>query len=94
VKLSTGAANALHSLGFYDKFSGMSDDRIESAVQRIEAALTRIADIADAEKPVGNGLSAEAPASVTALIEKHEALRETVSDTLAELDAVIGEIEQ
>jgi hypothetical protein len=72
----------------------MSEDRIESAVQRIESALSRIADIADAEKPIGNGESVQASPSVTALIEKHEALRESVSDTLAELDTVIEEIEQ
>lgn len=72
----------------------MSEDRIESAVQRIESALSRIAEIADAEKPAGNNGGAQASPSVTALIEKHEALRESVSDTLAELDTMIGEIEQ
>jgi len=71
----------------------MSEDRIESAVQRIEAALSRIAGIADAEKTGAKG-GAETSPPVTALIEKHEALRDSVSDTLAELDILIGEIEQ
>ena len=76
----------------------MSEDKIESAVQRIEAALARIADIADHGAPPSDvqaeqQSTAEAP-SVIALVEKHEALRETVSNTLEELDELIGELEQ
>lgn len=68
----------------------MSGDRIESAVQRIEAALARIADAADqprAEAP-------PVPASVSSLVVKHEELRETVNNTLKELDELIGKLEQ
>lgn len=64
----------------------MEGDRIESAVQRIEAALARIADAADTLRP--------APPSVSALVVRHETLRETVGDALKELDDLITEIER
>lgn len=64
----------------------MSGERIESAVQRIEAALARIAGAADAVAP-------QAP-SVSHLVVKHEALRETVTGTLKELDDLIEVLER
>ena len=64
----------------------MSGDRIESAVQRIEAALARIAEAADTVRPP--------PSSVSTLVVKHEALRETVANTLKDLDELIGKLEQ
>lgn len=70
---------------------GMFDDRIENAVQRIEAALARIAEIADAPALERGG--ADAAPSVIALVEKHEALHETASNTLAQLDKLIEELE-
>ncbi|OZA93253.1 MAG: hypothetical protein B7X57_05610 [Erythrobacter sp. 34-65-8] len=63
----------------------MDEERIENAVQRIEAALARIGAAADQVSPQ--------PASVSALLEKHETLRETVSNSLKELDELIGTIE-
>ncbi|MCB2083803.1 MAG: hypothetical protein KDD90_07110 [Sphingomonadaceae bacterium] len=63
----------------------MSGDRIENAVQRIEDALARIAKVAD------RGPAEHAPAS--ALVEKHEALRETVTTQLGELESLIRELE-
>lgn len=63
-------------------------DRIEPAVKRIEAALARISRAADA--PAG----AQTPPSVIALVERHERLRENVAQALAQLDRVIGEIDQ
>ncbi len=63
----------------------MSGDRIENAVQRIEAALARIADAADSVRPP--------PSSVSGLVVKHEELRETVSNTLKDLDDLIGKLE-
>lgn len=68
----------------------MSDDRIENAVQRIEAALSRIADIADA--PAVMTAVQTMPPSVAALVDKHEALHETVSNTLTRLDKLIEEL--
>lgn len=65
----------------------MAGDRSEAAVQRIEAALARIAQAAEAPAPVG------AAPNVLALVEKHETLRETVAHALAELDTVIAELE-
>ncbi len=84
----------MRPLEICDKSRAMSGERIESAVQRIEAALARIADIADSGKAPTAAGSGEAPPSVTALIEKHEALRESVSETLADLDRVIVELDQ
>lgn len=64
----------------------MEHDRIEPAVQRIEAALARIAAVADA------GLAAPAPGALAD--PGDERLRETVADTLAELDRLIGRLDQ
>jgi hypothetical protein len=69
----------------------MSGDRSEAAVQRIEAALARIARAADS--PALAPAPASAPASVTALVEKHESLRETVAHAIAELDEVLASLE-
>ncbi|WP_120717847.1 hypothetical protein [Tsuneonella amylolytica] len=73
----------------------MTGDRTEAAVQRIEQALARIARVANAPVPQTTDTSATAAApsaNVLALVEKHEALRETVAQALADLDAVIGEL--
>ena len=67
----------------------MSQERIESAVQRIETALARIASAAD-----NLPKEAAAPPSVSALVVKHEALRETVSNTMSDLDTLIEELDQ
>ena len=64
----------------------MEGDRIEAAVRRIEAALARIGDAADTMRP--------APPSVSHLVNKHEALRESVSESLRELDALIESLEK
>lgn len=64
----------------------MSKDRIEQAVRRIETALGRIADLADRIQP--------APPSVSGLVEKHEHLRETVSNSLKQLDELLGRLEK
>lgn len=68
----------------------MNDDRIESAVQRIEAALARIADAAEAPRNLAN----DTPPSVSALVVKHEALRETANNTLTQLDKLIEELDR
>ena len=64
----------------------MDGERIERAVERIEAALGRIAKVADD--------SNVAPSSVSGLVAEHERLRETVGDTLTELDALIERLER
>ena len=64
----------------------MSQERIESAVQRIETALARIAKAADNVPKV--------PPSVSALVVKHESLRDTVNGTLDDLDNLIEELDQ
>lgn len=64
----------------------MEGDRIESAVRRIEAALARIAEAADTLRP--------APPSVSALVVRHETLRETVGNALKDLDDLIAEVEK
>lgn len=72
----------------------MTGDRSEEAVRRIEAALARIARVADAPvaKPTSDGSGQSA--NVLALVEQHESLRETVAQSLADLDALIAEIDQ
>lgn len=71
----------------------MTGDRTEAAVQRIEAALARIADAADAARARPEAPVPDAGPSVAALVEKHERLRETVANVLGELDALLSEIE-
>ncbi len=67
----------------------MTGDRTEAAVQRIEAALALIAAAAD-RPPAAQ--AAMLP-SVSALVERHESLRETVTQAIGELDTLIGELE-
>ena len=62
----------------------MEDARIEKAVGRIEAALARI-ERANASTSANPG-NAE-------LVARHEALRESVSASLADLDRLIERIE-
>ncbi|MEP2235381.1 MAG: hypothetical protein ABJM58_05325 [Alteripontixanthobacter sp.] len=64
----------------------MDGERIEHAVKRIESALARIAHSADTIKP--------APPSVSALVVDHEELRETVANSLKQLDELIGELDR
>ncbi|MCP5396952.1 MAG: hypothetical protein H6918_09525 [Sphingomonadaceae bacterium] len=64
----------------------MSEQRIESAVQRIEAALARIAECADTMRP--------APPSVSGLVVSHENLREAANSTLKELDELLERLEE
>jgi len=68
----------------------MTGDRTEAAVQRIEAALARIAQAADRPRATAPA----APPSVSALVERHESLRETVAQALGDLDALLAELEQ
>ena len=63
----------------------MDHDRIEPAVQRIEAALARIAAVADAVPATHADNASPSP--------QDEALRETVASTLAELDELIARLE-
>ncbi|ABC63132.1 hypothetical protein [Erythrobacter litoralis] len=76
----------------------MSGERIEHAVQRIEQALARIADIAD--KPTGQTASQQGdpavgmPPTVSQLVVRHEELRETVAAEIKRLDDIIGKVEK
>ncbi len=64
----------------------MNEPRIEQAVRRIEAALGRIAGLAERMNP--------APPPVAELAAKHEALREIVSNTLKELDEILERLDK
>ena len=64
----------------------MTEERIESAIGRIEAALARIATCAETMRP--------APPSVSGLVVKHEELRESVVASMRELDELIERLEQ
>jgi len=60
----------------------MNGERIERAVQRIEAALGRIAKVADDPRPASD------------LTIEHERLREAASGALKELDELIERLER
>ena len=63
----------------------MTEERIEGAIARIEAALARIAVCAETMRP--------APPSVSGLVVKHEQLRDSVATSLRELDDLIERLE-
>lgn len=88
-QLSTGTGKALRARLKGGNPGTMSGDRTEAAVQRIEAALARIARAADNAR----GSPPAVSSSVTALVERHETLRENVAQTVAELDKLLGELE-
>ena len=67
----------------------MEEDRREAAKARIEAALARINAATSNLSTSANGGSSK----VMALINKHEALREDVADTLRDLDKLIADLE-
>lgn len=64
----------------------MSEARINNAVDRIEKALARV------ETQVA--LARHSGGDDSALLAKHDALRASVASSLAELDRVIGSLEQ
>lgn len=66
----------------------MPDDRIASAFERIEVALSRIERSARA--PLSSTQSCEPD---TDLAERHAKLRETVTASLGELDRLIESLE-
>lgn len=91
-----------------DKFARtMDDNRTEQAIQRIEAALARIARAAEAlpaqartqaetdsmASPPATG-TAEVPPSVSQLVVRHEALREEVASQIRRIDELVGKFEQ
>lgn len=65
----------------------MGDERISQAMGRIEAALARI-ERASAER------ASAAPSGNAELVARHEALRESVSASIAELDTLIGRLDR
>ena len=67
----------------------MDDDRISKAVARIEQALARIETQAALA-----GSGARNTARGAQLAAKHDALRDSVSASLAELDSLIGGLER
>jgi hypothetical protein len=68
----------------------MDNSRIEQAMTRIEAALARIAAARGPDTPQ---TGAAASARVVELVNTHEKLREEVAETLRDLDALIGQLE-
>ncbi|MFA7595847.1 MAG: hypothetical protein WCY92_05780 [Novosphingobium sp.] len=70
----------------------MSRDRIDIAVRRIESALARIESAAgDTERHAPEPSLVEPDEG---LLIRHEALRQSVRASLAELDALIGALEK
>lgn len=71
----------------------MDGDRIETAVQRIERALARIAELADRPPPSAPAEPAALPPNVSQLVVRHEELREAVLTEIKRLDDIIGKLE-
>ena len=77
----------------------MDGERIESAVERIERALSRISAISDkgpassASAEDSDVASSSQSLNVSQLVVKHEELRETVATELKRLDALIERLE-
>lgn len=70
----------------------MEADRIENAMQRMEAAMERIATAREAASSDGDQQAASAK-RVVELVNRHEKLREQVAESLCELDDLIGKME-
>ena len=68
----------------------MADQRITQALSRIDSALDRIEAAASDRRSVS---VSETPAMAT-LVARHESLRESVSGSLAELDILIERLER
>ena len=76
----------------------MEGERIETAVQRIEKALARIAELADRQpepqassSAPGNSVPGNS-VNVSQLVVRHEELRETVATELRNLDDIIARL--
>lgn len=69
----------------------MEGDQDKAAIARIEAALARI-DAASSKLSLES--QASAPPNVMNLVNKHEALKEEVVETLRDLDKLIAELEE
>jgi hypothetical protein len=70
----------------------MHEDRIDSALGRIEAAMARIAAAREAAQAQA-GQPAGGSARVVELVNAHEKLREQVAESLREIDNLIGQLE-
>ena len=78
----------------------MSESRIDRALARIDAALSRMngaheSAVAKAAEKASASYADDAAGSarVMELVNAHEKLREEVADTLRDLDGLIGELE-
>lgn len=69
------------------KIAAMADQRTTLALARIDRALERI-------KAASSQPKAPDKPAMAALVARHEALRESVSGSLADLDALIGKLER
>lgn len=87
-ELSTALPKPLQPQADWLSHLVMDGDRIELAVQRIEAALARIGAVADHVPPAGDAGAED----IAALQDRHDALHCHVETTLADLDALIGKL--
>lgn len=90
--LSTGAPKTLRARANLGKSAPMQSDRIDSALERIEQAIARIAAARDAAEAQGSQ-NAGSSARVVELVNTHEKLREQVAESLRELDDLIGSLD-
>lgn len=90
--LSTGSGKALRRRAYLGISQAMHEDRIDSALGRIEAAMARIDAACEAARAQA-GQPAGGSARVVELVNAYEKLREQVSESLRELDNLIGQLE-
>ena len=91
--------------GRYKFAAAMDETRTEQAIRRIEAALSRIAEVADtvavdrsapeaaSPAPDTGAHSGDIPASVSQLVVQHEALREEVAAQVRKLDEILERLD-
>lgn len=72
----------------------MQHARIDQAITRIEAALARIAEARGSGGQSSGARGAATSARVVELVNSHEKLREEVAESLRDLDALIGQLEE
>lgn len=91
--LSTAGTKTLHKRAYLGISSAMHEDRIANALGRMEAAMARIAAARKHVKAAPDQPAAGS-ARVVELVNKHEKLREQVTETLRELDGLISKLEE
>jgi len=68
----------------------MRDDHLQSAVERLDAALARIEAALARKATMADGQPVADHAALSALEQRHAALRQVISDSVRELDSLLA----